>query len=135
MPQIGWFEILIVVVVAILIIGPKDFPIVIRKIGKWTGSIKRYFNEIQNDVTDLQDTIEEEIVYKLVMGNIGWSGIIIVAVLVILLFGRGKISSIMGDVAKGIKSFKRGMSDESKDTTANDQTENKSNEDNNLENK
>ena len=61
MPQIGWFEILIVVVVAILIIGPKDFPIVIRKIGKWTGSIKRYFSEIQNDVTDLQDTIEEEI--------------------------------------------------------------------------
>ena len=61
MPQIGWFEILIVVVVAILIIGPKDFPIVIRKIGKWTGSIKRYFSEIQNDVTDLQDTIEEEV--------------------------------------------------------------------------
>ena len=61
MPQIGWFEILIVVVVAILIIGPKDFPIVIRKIGKWTGSIKRYFSEIQNDVTELQDTIEEEI--------------------------------------------------------------------------
>jgi len=61
MPQIGWFEILIVVVIAILIIGPKDFPIVVRKIGKWTGSIKRYFSEIQNDVTDLQDTIEEEI--------------------------------------------------------------------------
>ena len=61
MPQIGWFEILIVVVVAILIIGPKDFPIVIKKIGKWTGSIKRYFSEIQNDVTDLQDSIEEEI--------------------------------------------------------------------------
>ena len=61
MPQIGWFEILIVVVVAILIIGPKDFPIVVRKIGKWTGSIKRYFSEIQNDVTNLQDTIEEEI--------------------------------------------------------------------------
>ena len=46
------------------------------------------------------------------MGNIGWSGIIIVAVLVVLLFGRGKISSIMGDVAKGIKSFKKGMSDD-----------------------
>ncbi len=61
MPQIGWFEILIVVVVAIIIIGPKDFPIVIRKIGKWTGSIKRYFSKIQNDVTDLQDSIEEEI--------------------------------------------------------------------------
>jgi len=47
------------------------------------------------------------------MGNIGWSGIIIVAVLVVLLFGRGKISSIMGDVAKGIKSFKKGLSDDS----------------------
>ena len=72
------------------------------------------------------------------MGNIGWSGIIIVAVLVILLFGRGKISSIMGDVAKGIKSFKKGMSednDQSKNQTSNDQTENKSSEDTNLENK
>mgnify|MGYP001197439628 CR=1 FL=1 len=72
------------------------------------------------------------------MGNIGWSGIIIVAVLVILLFGRGKISSIMGDVAKGIKSFKKGMSednDQSKNQTSNDQTENKSSENNNLENK
>ena len=72
------------------------------------------------------------------MGNIGWSGLIIVAVLVILLFGRGKISSIMGDVAKGIKSFKKGMTDESdqsKNTTSNEQTENKSSEDTNLENK
>ena len=72
------------------------------------------------------------------MGNIGWSGIIIVAVLVILLFGRGKISSIMGDVAKGIKSFKKGMSDESdqtKPSSSNEQTENKSSEDTNLENK
>lgn len=61
MPQIGWFEILVVVVLAILIIGPKDFPIVIRKIGNWTGSVKRYFSEIQRDVTDLHETIEDEI--------------------------------------------------------------------------
>ena len=61
MPQIGWFEILVVVVLAILIIGPKDFPVVIRKIGNWTGSIKRYFSDIQKDVTDLQDSIEDEI--------------------------------------------------------------------------
>jgi len=61
MPQIGWFEILVVVVLAVLIIGPKDFPIVIRKIGSWTGSIKRYFIDLQRDVTDLQDTVEEEI--------------------------------------------------------------------------
>ena len=52
------------------------------------------------------------------MGNIGWSGIIIVAVLVVLLFGRGKISSIMGDVAKGIKSFKKGMSSDDKDLSS-----------------
>jgi len=61
MPQIGWFEILVVVVLAVLVIGPKDFPIVIRKMGNWVGSIKRYFNEIQKDVTDLQETVEDEI--------------------------------------------------------------------------
>ena len=46
------------------------------------------------------------------MGNIGWTGIIIIAILVVILFGKGKISSIMGDLAKSIKSFKKGMSDE-----------------------
>ena len=46
------------------------------------------------------------------MGNIGWTGIIIIAILVVILFGRGKISRLMGDVAKGIKSFKKGMSDD-----------------------
>ena len=71
------------------------------------------------------------------MGNIGWSGIIIVAVLVVLLFGRGKISSIMGDVAKGIKSFKKGMSDNSdnSDQSKCTQSEEKSSEDPNSENK
>ena len=43
------------------------------------------------------------------MGNFGFGQIAIVVVLVVLLFGRGKISSLMGDVAKGIKSFKKGM--------------------------
>jgi len=61
MPQIGWFEILVIVVLAILVIGPKDFPIVIRKIANWTGSLKRYFTEIQKDVTDFQEDIEEEV--------------------------------------------------------------------------
>ena len=61
MPQIGWFEILVVVFLAILIIGPKDFPIIIRKIGNWTGSIKRFFSDIQKDVVDLQETVEDEI--------------------------------------------------------------------------
>jgi len=42
----------------------------------------------------------------------GFWQIAIVVVIVVLLFGRGKISSLMGDVAKGIKSFKKGLSDE-----------------------
>ena len=51
MPQIGWFEILLIVVVSILVIGPKDFPIMLKKIGSWVGSIKKYFNELQNEVS------------------------------------------------------------------------------------
>ena len=68
------------------------------------------------------------------MGNIGWSGIIIVAVLVVLLFGRGKISSVLGDVANGIKSFKKGMSDDSDQSKGTDPEEN-STKDSNSENK
>ena len=61
MPQIGWFEILIIVVLAILIIGPKDFPIMLKKIGSWIGSFKNYFNQVQKDITDVENSIEEEI--------------------------------------------------------------------------
>ena len=57
MPQIGWFEILIIVVVAILVIGPKDFPKVLNKIGNWIGSTKRYFSDIQNKMTKLEDEV------------------------------------------------------------------------------
>ena len=68
--------------------------------------------------------------------SIGFWQIAIVVVLVVLLFGRGKISSLMGDVAKGIKSFKKGMSDnpdQSNSTTS--ATEDKSSEDQNSEKK
>ena len=61
MPQIGWFEILIIVVMAILIIGPKDFPIMLKKIGSWIGSFKNYFSEVQRGITDVENTIEDEI--------------------------------------------------------------------------
>ena len=64
MPQIGWFEILIVVVVAILIIGPKDLPIMLKKIGSWVASFKNYFSEMQKDLTDMEDSIEEDILDK-----------------------------------------------------------------------
>jgi sec-independent protein translocase protein TatB len=60
MPQIGWFEILVIVVLAILIIGPKDFPIILRKIGGWIGSMKSYFAEIQKDMSDVKNIVDEE---------------------------------------------------------------------------
>ena len=63
MPQIGWFELLIVVLVAILVIGPKDFPIVLKKVGSWIGTTKRYFSDIQNKVNQSID--EEETVEKI----------------------------------------------------------------------
>ena len=60
MPQIGWFEILIIVVLGILVIGPKDLPIMLKKIGSWIGSIKKYFTELQNEISgyeyDNEDT-------------------------------------------------------------------------------
>jgi len=61
MPQIGWFEILIIVVIAVLVIGPKDFPIVLNKIGTWMGNIRSYFSEIQKDVSNIKESVEEEV--------------------------------------------------------------------------
>ena len=65
------------------------------------------------------------------MGNIGWTGIVIIAILIVILFGKGKISSIMGDLAKGIKSFKKGMSDDNSEKD----NSNKSSDNSNSENK
>ena len=53
MPTIGWFEILIVVAVAIIVIGPKDFPYMLKKVGSWVGTTKKYISNIQNEVADL----------------------------------------------------------------------------------
>ena len=57
MPTIGWFEILIVAALAIIILGPKDFPIMLKKIGSWIGTTKKYINNIQSEVSniDLED--------------------------------------------------------------------------------
>ncbi|MDA9623677.1 twin-arginine translocase TatA/TatE family subunit [Pelagibacteraceae bacterium] len=64
------------------------------------------------------------------MGVSFWQ-IAVVVVLVVLLFGRGKISSLMGDVAKGIKSFKKGMSDDnSSDNDSSNNNSDNSNSDN-----
>ena len=51
MPQIGWSEILVIVVLTIIIIGPKDIPIVLRKVGSWIRSFKRYINNIQKELS------------------------------------------------------------------------------------
>ncbi len=67
------------------------------------------------------------------MGISFWQ-IAIVVVLVVLLFGRGKISSLMGDVAKGIKSFKKGMSSDSNDQSKNDQPKSDTDQDSNSQN-
>ena len=63
MPQIGWFEILIIIIVAILVIGPKEFPVVLNKLGSWLGSIKRYFTDVQknmNEITSLEDNTKKD---------------------------------------------------------------------------
>ena len=53
MPTIGWFEILIVVVIAIVILGPKDFPIMLKKVGSWIGTAKKYVSNIQSEVSNI----------------------------------------------------------------------------------
>ena len=64
MPQIGWFEILIVVGIAIVVIGPKDFPIVLKKIGSWISTAKRYVNQIQEEVSIIGENDNENEVKK-----------------------------------------------------------------------
>ena len=54
MPTIGWFEILIVVSIAIIVLGPKDFPVMLKKAGSWIGTAKRYVSNIQNEVSNLE---------------------------------------------------------------------------------
>ena len=58
MPTIGWFEILIIVGIAIVVLGPKDFPIMLKKAGSWIGTAKKYMRDIQSEVSNID--IEEE---------------------------------------------------------------------------
>ena len=62
MPTIGWFEILIIVAIAIVVLGPKDFPIMLKKVGSWIGTLKNYINNIQNEVSNID--IEENHIEK-----------------------------------------------------------------------
>ena len=60
MPQIGGSELLVIIVLAILIIGPKDFPVVVKKIGSYVKKVKSYITEIQDDIENVTDIDSEE---------------------------------------------------------------------------
>ena len=62
MPTIGWFEILIIVAIAIIVLGPKDFPVMLKKVGSWIGTTKKYINNIQNEVSNID--IEDNSIQK-----------------------------------------------------------------------
>jgi sec-independent protein translocase protein TatB len=62
MPTIGWFEILIIVAIAIIVLGPRDFPIMLKKVGSWIGTTKKYINNIQNEVSNID--IEDNSIQK-----------------------------------------------------------------------
>ena len=60
MPQIGWLEILTVVIIAILVLGPKEFPIALKKIGSFFGKLKNTISRFQREVTSVTDDIDIE---------------------------------------------------------------------------
>ncbi|MDC0628487.1 Sec-independent protein translocase protein TatB [Pelagibacteraceae bacterium] len=60
MPQIGWLEILAVVIIAILVLGPKEFPIALKKIGSYIGKIKNTLSSFQREVSSVTDDLDVE---------------------------------------------------------------------------
>jgi len=63
MPQIGWLEILAIIIIAILVLGPKEFPIALKKIGSYFGKLKNTLSSFQKEVSSVTDkiNIEDEI--------------------------------------------------------------------------
>ena len=60
MPQIGWLEILAIVIIAILVLGPKEFPIALKKIGSYFGKLKNTLNSFQKEVNSVTENIDIE---------------------------------------------------------------------------
>tara|TARA_B100000401_G_C52155719_1_gene416232 strand:- start:11 stop:250 length:240 start_codon:yes stop_codon:yes gene_type:complete len=60
MPQIGWLEILAVVIIAILVLGPKEFPVALKKIGSYVGKLKNLFSSFQREVSSVSSEIDLE---------------------------------------------------------------------------
>tara|TARA_B100001029_G_C14867957_1_gene342871 strand:+ start:22 stop:264 length:243 start_codon:yes stop_codon:yes gene_type:complete len=62
MPTIGWFEILIIVAISIIVVGPKDFPLMLKKMGSWISNIKKYVSSVQSEVSTIsEETFEKNI--------------------------------------------------------------------------
>ena len=60
MPQIGWLEILAIVIIAILVLGPKEFPIALKKIGSYFGKLKNTLSSFQREVNSVTENIDLE---------------------------------------------------------------------------
>ena len=60
MPQIGWLEILAIVIIAILVLGPKEFPVALKKIGSYFGKLKNTLNSFQKEVNSVSEDIDIE---------------------------------------------------------------------------
>ena len=58
MPQIGWLEILAIIIISILVLGPKEFPVALKKIGSYVGKIKSIFSNFQREVSSVTDSVE-----------------------------------------------------------------------------
>jgi sec-independent protein translocase protein TatB len=60
MPQIGWLEILAIVIIAILVLGPKEFPIALKKIGSYFGKLKNTLSSFQQEISSVTKNIDIE---------------------------------------------------------------------------
>ena len=60
MPQIGWLEILAVVIIAILVLGPKEFPNALKKIGSYIGKLKNTLSSFQREVSSVTNDLDLE---------------------------------------------------------------------------
>tara|TARA_B000000609_G_C24130366_1_gene324988 strand:- start:706 stop:942 length:237 start_codon:yes stop_codon:yes gene_type:complete len=60
MPQIGWLEILSIVIISILVLGPKEFPIALKKIGTYIGKVKNTLSSFQREVSSATKEIDIE---------------------------------------------------------------------------
>ena len=60
MPQIGWLEILSIIIISILVLGPKEFPVALKKIGSYFGKLKNTLSNFQREVNSVTENIDIE---------------------------------------------------------------------------